>query len=132
MTRLGGVGSLAATVALAAGLAFAAGSAAAAVSVTNRDDKDHKLTVIENDGAQKADHTLKPNQVLEGVCAKGCIIRLNDSDEDEYELEGTEVVSIEEGYLYYDGPDAPGEQPSQGTDKPAAGNPAQPAPGNKK
>ena len=79
-------------------------SNAGAVSVTNRDDKDHKITVIEGD--IKKDHVLKPLVVLEGVCQKGCIIRLNDSDNDEYELEGTEVVSIEEGYLYYDGPDA--------------------------
>lgn len=80
---------------------------AAGVSITNRDDKDHKLTVME--GEAKADHVLKPSQVLEGICEKGCIVRLNDSENDEYELEGTEVVSIEEGYLYYDGPEAPNE-----------------------
>jgi len=90
-------------------------SHAGAVSVTNRDDKDHKVTVIEGD--IKKDHVLKPSAVLEGVCQKGCIIRLNDSDNDEYDLEGTEVVSIEEGYLYYDGPDetpqaAPGAGPA--------------------
>ncbi len=87
-------------------------STVAAVSVTNRDDRDYKVTVIEGD-AQK-DHVLKPTQMIEGVCQKGCIIRLNDSKDDEYELEGSEVVSIEEGYLYYDGPElstdpAPGE-----------------------
>ena len=80
------------------------GGAAAAVSLTNRDDRDHKVTIIEDD--KKQDHTLGPSAVLDGVCHKGCIIRLNDSDNDEYELEGTEVVSIEEGYLYYDGPEA--------------------------
>ena len=77
---------------------------ASAVSVTNRDDKDYKLTVVEGDA--KVDHVLKAAGVLEGVCPKGCIIRLGDSENDEYELEGTEVVSIEDGYLYYDGPDA--------------------------
>lgn len=94
-------------------------STAEAVSVTNRDDKDFKITVIEGDAKQ--DHVLKPAQVLEGVCQKGCVIRLNDSENDEYELEGSEVVSIEEGYLYYDGPDAPAE-PQGG----AAGQPSQP------
>lgn len=106
-----------------------AGSALAAVSVTNRDDKDHKLTVIEDEGAKKTDHMLKPNQVLEGVCAQGCVIRMNDSDEDEYELEGTEVVSIEEGYLYYDGPE--GEQTNTGSDKPAGAPPGQAPPAKK-
>lgn len=86
--------------------------AMAAVSITNRDDKEHKLTVTENEGGKKSEHVLKPNQVLEGLCEKGCIVRLNDSEEDEYELEGTEVVSIEEGYLYYDGPEGPAEQPA--------------------
>ena len=79
----------------------------AVVSITNRDDKDHKLTIVE--GEARTDHVLKPTQVLEGICDKGCVIRLNDSDNDEYELEGTEVVSIEEGYLYYDGPEGPAE-----------------------
>jgi hypothetical protein len=78
-----------------------------AVSVTNRDNKDFKLTIIE--GEAKQDQVLKPAAVLENVCMKGCIIRLNDSENDEYELEGPEVVSIEEGYLYYDGPDVPSE-----------------------
>jgi hypothetical protein len=78
----------------------------AVVSVTNRDDKDHKLTIVE--GETRTDHVLKPTQVLEGICDKGCVIRLNDSENDEYELEGTEVVSIEEGYLYYDGPEENG------------------------
>ena len=94
-------------------------SNAQAVSVTNRDDKEYKLTVIEGDAKQ--DHTLKPSGVLEGVCQKGCVIRLNDSENDEYELEGPEVVSIEEGYLYYDGPDVPAE-PGAGD----AGQPSQP------
>ena len=94
-------------------------STAEAVSVTNRDDRDIKLTVIE--GEAKQDHILKPSQELKEVCQKGCVIRLNDSENDEYELEGSEVVSIEEGYLYYDGPDAPAE-PAPG----AAGQPSEP------
>lgn len=110
---------------------FVAGTVAAiltttsayAVSVTNRDAKDFKLTIIEGDAKQ--DHVLKPSGVLENVCLKGCIIRLNDSENDEYELEGPEVVSIEEGYLYYDGPDVPAlpgagdvGQPSQAPTQP--------------
>lgn len=91
---------------IVAGLVVTALSTAhafAVVSITNRDDKDHKLTIVE--GEARTDHVLKPTQVLEGICDKGCVIRLNDSENDEYELEGTEVVSIEEGYLYYDGPE---------------------------
>jgi hypothetical protein len=79
--------------------------AAHAVSITNRDDHDHKVTVIEGDS--KTDHLLKPSQVLADICAKGCTVRLNDDEEDEYQLEPDDVVSIEEGSLYYDNPDTP-------------------------
>ena len=71
---------------LVAGLVATALSAAhafAVVSITNRDDKDHKLTIVE--GETRTEHVLKPTQVLEGICAKGCVIRLNDSENDEYE-----------------------------------------------
>jgi hypothetical protein len=111
------------------GTAVAVSPVLATVSITNRDDRDHKLTIIEGDGATKTDHVLKAGQVLEGVCPNGCVIRLNDSEEDEYELEGTEVVSIEEGYLYYDGPDAPGDTPSA---PPGASTPSLPPPAEKK
>lgn len=96
-------------------------SPALATSITNRDDREHKITIIEAGGTK--DHTLAPQAVLDGVCMAGCVARLNDSDNDEYELDGNEVVSIEEGYLYYDGPDAPAAeapatQPKAGTGKP--------------
>ena len=83
-------------------------SEAGAASVTNRDEKDHKVTIMEGDARQE--HTLKPAASLQGICRKGCIIRLDDSENDDYELDGSEVVSIEDGYLYYDGPDQTGEQ----------------------
>lgn len=94
--------------------------AAAEVSITNRDDKSHKVTIVEGDS--RKDHSLNAGAILDGICSKGCIVRLNDSDNDEYELEGNEVVSIEDGYLYYDGPDAPaapssGEPGKQGAPK---------------
>jgi hypothetical protein len=82
-------------------------AAAGAVSITNADDRDHKVTVIEGDSA--SDHVLKPAQALSGICPKGCIIRLNDSDDDLYKLDRSDVVSIEDGTVYYEGPDTSGE-----------------------
>lgn len=104
--------------AVLAGLAAAAlvSSAAAGASLTNRDDRDYKVTIVE--GESSREHTVKPAGVLEGICPKGCVIRLNDSEEDEYELEGNEVVSIEDGSLYYDGPDAQSEPGSGEGSKP--------------
>ncbi len=115
------VGAFVFFVSAAATLAVSSTSASA-ISITNRDDKDHKITVIE--GETKTDHALKAAAVIENICLKGCVVRLNDSENDEYELEGTEVVSIEDGYLYYDGPDAPAET----TPTPAPGAPAPAAP----
>ena len=68
---------------------------------------------------------MKPLGSLDGVCLKGCVIRLSDSENDEYELEGSEVVSIEDGYLYYDGPDGgaevvPGQPAQPPSSQPAA------------
>jgi hypothetical protein len=104
------------------GMALFATTGGQAATVTNRDAKDYKLTVLEGDKAQH--HTLKPSGVLQNVCPKGCIVRLNDSENDEYELEGTEIVSIEDGYLYYDVPDiVPGAPQTQGAAPGGTGTP---------
>lgn len=96
--------------ALAAGSVFVVllSDVAQAASITNRDDRDHKVTLIAT-GEKPRDQILKSNAVLADICPKGCIVRLNDRKDDEYELEGPEVVSIEDGALYYDGPEAPTE-----------------------
>ena len=91
---------------------------ASAASITNRDDRDRSLTIIEGNARQA--HVLKPAGVVDGVCLKGCIVRIGESENDEYVLEGSEIVSIEDGYLYYDGP-------VTGSD-PALGSQAQPPP----
>lgn len=84
---------------------------AVSATIANRDDHDHKITIVE--GTRSTDHVLKPDGTVENVCLKGCIVRLNDSDEDEYELEGNDVVSIEDGNLYYDSPEAPASPPPE-------------------
>jgi hypothetical protein len=90
--------------------ALTCSSAALALTVINRDDHDHKITIVE--GSRSQDQVLKPEAQIDNVCIKGCVIRLNDSDEEEYELEGNEVVFIEDGNLYYDGPDASADLPA--------------------
>jgi hypothetical protein len=89
-------------------------SVAQAATIANRDDKDVKVTVIE--GPTREDRIIPPGKAIEGICQKGCIIRLNDNENDEYELEGPEHVSVEDGFLYYDGPDAEGAPNSGSTD----------------
>jgi hypothetical protein len=88
-------------------------------SITNRDDRDHTVTVIE--GSSQKDHVLKPNAVLGGICEKGCLIRLGGSRDDPFELDGSEVTSIEEGQLYDDEAGVP-----SGSDTGPAAQPSQP------
>lgn len=78
-------------------------TAAHAVSITNRDEREHKVTVIEGEAA--AEYVLKSSQTVTDICLKGCIIRMNNSEDDEYRLAANDVVSIEDGTVYYDGPD---------------------------
>lgn len=91
-------------VAASLGVVLIGSPGAFASSITNRDGTDQKVSIIEGNAA--ADHILRPSAALTGICLRGCVIRLNDSQKDEYELKGSEVLSIEGGYLYYDGPPA--------------------------
>ena len=84
-------------------------SAASAATITNRGDKEVKLTITE--GSSRQDEVLPSGKVVDGVCQKGCIIRLNDNANDEYELDGSESVSVEEGLIYFDSPANGGAPP---------------------
>lgn len=114
-------------VSLAVAMAVALGAmsvAAGATTITNKDDKEHTVTII--DGDKERQVVLKPEQKAENVCPTGCRLRLQDDDED-YELDAKDVVVIEEGYLYYDEP----EQPQQSPAAPPAQAPAPAAPEKK-
>lgn len=84
-------------------------SAATAATITNRGDKEVKLTITEDTSIK--DEVLPAGKVIGGVCQKSCIIRLNDNANGEYELDGSESVSVEEGLLYYDPPANGGAPP---------------------
>lgn len=88
-------------------------SAADAATIANHDDKATKLTVIE--GPAREDRVLDPGKEIAGICRKGCIIRLNGKVNDEYELDGSERVSIEDGFLYYDGSATEGAPATSGS-----------------
>lgn len=90
-------------IALMASHLFAAPASAA--SVTNRDVREHTLEVIS--GNEGASRLLKPNEAWSDVCPKGCVVRLDADEITTYELQGSDVVSIEDGFIYYDRDDAP-------------------------
>jgi hypothetical protein len=78
--------------------ALFAATQASALQLTNRDPAAINLVVTEN-GASK-DLVLKSAEMLDGICLKGCTIKTPDGEE--YEFDGTEVVSIEEGLMFLD------------------------------
>ncbi len=102
--------------ALAAGFAV---SSANALTITNRDAKAHKVTIIEGDKVQ--DNMLEPSQTLESVCEQGCIIRLNDQEGSEYEAGSQDIVSIEEDALFLDEQAEQAEQGSGSDEQPVSG-----------
>ncbi|WP_088348662.1 MULTISPECIES: hypothetical protein [Rhodomicrobium] len=75
-----------------------------ALQLTNRDTAEHKIAVTEKTATQ--DIVVKPSQVIEGLCPTGCTMKMADGEE--YEFDGNEVVSIEEGLMFLD-------EPSDGT-----------------
>lgn len=79
-----------------------AGGPTQAATMTNRDAVERKVTLSTD--AVKSEHVMKPQGVLRDVCPRGCIVRLdaNADENEDYELDGAEVVFIEDGVLYYD------------------------------
>ena len=74
-------------------------TAASAISLTNRDTADRKLIVIEGD--TQSERTIKAGERLD-LCEKSCVIRLPDAED--YEFDGPETVSLEDGLLFLDNP----------------------------
>jgi len=104
-------------IAVSLSVALVSSPHAFASSIKNRDGHDYKVEVVEGNATNV--HILRPSAILEGVCSKGCVIRLNDNEKDQYELRGSEVVSIEDGYLYYDGPPASAVPKAGDADQPS-------------
>jgi hypothetical protein len=98
-------------------------TAALAVTVKNLDETEHKIAVVE--GSSTQDLSIKPGGSLEGICIKGCLIKLNGNADDPYELEGSEVTTIEKGQLW--GEDQEPPVPS-GDGEPDGGSSSSPPP----
>jgi hypothetical protein len=75
-------------------------AAVSAITLTNRDRADQKLVVIEGD--KQSETVIKAGEKLE-LCKKSCVIRLPDGED--YEFDGGEIVSLEEGLLFLDNPE---------------------------
>lgn len=85
---------------------------AEAATITNTDSMPHTVTVENTTPPQV--HAIAPQSQKKDICPAGCVVKL-DGHEDRYIVEGGELLSIEDGTLYYDGnlPKAKVEQPQQ-------------------
>ena len=87
--------------ALAAMAAVILSGTASALTITNNDKQDYKLTVTIGETTKNV--TIKPEETIKDICSAACSIRLNGDEENEYDLEVGEIVSIEENSIvFYD------------------------------
>jgi len=68
---------------------------ASALTLTNRDASMYNVSVTEND--KTASIQVEPAQTLEGLCAEGCTIALENGAT--HEFDGSESVVIENGQI---------------------------------
>lgn len=75
---------------------------ASAAEIENKDGSTYTVTIEEK--GQRSTHKIAVGARIEGVCLDGCIVILDGVSDGAYRLpEGNEIVSIEEGVLFYDG-----------------------------
>ena len=86
-----------------------------AAALSNKDTSAYKIEVISKGG--RREHELSPGKSITEFCKVGCIIRLNSDAANDYELEGSERVSIEGGLVYYDGEEIPKSADASGQTK---------------
>jgi hypothetical protein len=88
-------------------------SNALASTITNRDDKTYTISIIL--GTSTKDHVLAPTGTLLKVCERGCVVRIDSNRDEQYQLEGSEIVAIEDGRLFYASPvgDKPAPEPAR-------------------
>jgi len=86
---------------------------AQALTISNIDPDPHTITVTAAGSSQEL--KVEPQKEVEAPCSEGCKVKLENGEE--YELEGGDAVSIEDGVIFIDhspdsdaGPDAAPEE----------------------
>ncbi len=76
---------------------------AGALTISNDDPDAHTVTLTI--GSDSKELTVAPDQQVDATCSEGCKVKLENGEE--YDLKGTEAVSIEDGVIFVDSsPDA--------------------------
>jgi hypothetical protein len=71
---------------------------ASALTISNADPAAHTITVTA--GSDSKEITVAPAQQVDATCPDGCKVKLENGEE--YDLKGTEQVSIEDGVIFVD------------------------------
>jgi hypothetical protein len=92
---------------------------AEALTITNTDPDPHTITV--KTGSDSKELTIEPQAAVDPPCDKGCTVELESGEQ--YEMQGGEEVSIEDGVIFVDatpaGDDEGGSDSDQSADAPA-------------
>ena len=91
------------SVASVAGLIFAL--PASALTISNVDPDAHTITVTA--GTDTKQVTVEPDQQIDAVCAEGCRVELENGEQ--YQMQGGETVSIEDGVIFVDAAPSDGD-----------------------
>lgn len=73
--------------------------AANATTIVNNDPSVHNMRIVEGD--QERVINAEPSQQLVGMCATSCKLYFDD-DPDAYEIAAGDIVSIDDGQLYFE------------------------------
>lgn len=88
--------------AIGAGVLVLPTKLANAAMITNRDSRSYTLTIEER--GTKSTVEIAAGATIEAVCLEGCLVTLGGIEDGSYRLpEGDEIVTIEQGLLFYDG-----------------------------
>lgn len=85
-------------------------SAVQAATIINRDTSAHTLRVVEGD--QEKTIRAEPSQRLDGLCASSCSLYFDD-DPEAYDIAAGDIVSIEDGQLFFEDPELEPDPPTQ-------------------
>jgi hypothetical protein len=92
---------------------------AEALTITNTDPDPHTITV--KVGGDSKELTIEPQTAVDPPCDKGCTVELETGEQ--YEMQGGEEVSIEDGVIFVDSTPGNGdddEGAASDSDQPAA------------
>lgn len=83
-----------------------------ATTIINRDTAAHNLRIVE--GGQERVVKAEPSQQFDDLCASSCSLYFND-DPEAYEIAAGDIVSIEDGQLFFEDPSSQPNEAGEAT-----------------